>query len=400
MEEYRYLLDIAVILALTKSFSLFSRKVNMPPVVGALIAGIILGPVMLNVIEPSDTILSLAEIGVIVLMFQAGLETDIRELKRSGKAAMVIALCGVVVPLAVGAVISFMFEKNLMENIFVGVILTATSVSITVETLQDMGKLKGRVGTAILGAAIIDDILGIILLSVMTSIGKAGTVELTGVLMIIGKMALFFVISGAGGIFVYKFFRRMSTMIVNNEQVHRRRVPVLALAFCLFLAFLAELFGIADITGAYLAGIILCRIPETYYIHRKVECISYMLITPIFFASIGLKVEVAGMTQTMIIFTVLISIAAVLTKIIGCGIGAKVCKYSYKESLKIGAGMVCRGEVALIVAQKGIHVGLLREEMFAPMVIMVLVTTLLAPILLKLFFSEWFRGLTYRTGKR
>ena len=199
MEEYRYLLDIAVILALTKSFSLFSRKVNMPPVVGALIAGIILGPVMLNVIEPSDTILSLAEIGVIVLMFQAGLETDIRELKRSGKAAMVIALCGVVVPLAVGAVIS---------------------VSITVETLQDMGKLKGRVGTAILGAAIIDDILGIILLSVMTSIGKAGTVELTGVLMIIGKMALFFVISGAGGIFVYKFFRRMSTMKVNNEQVH------------------------------------------------------------------------------------------------------------------------------------------------------------------------------------
>ena len=397
MEEYRYLLDIAVILALTKSFSLFSRKVNMPPVVGALIAGIILGPVMLNVIEPSDTILSLAEIGVIVLMFQAGLETDIRELKRSGKAAMVIALCGVVVPLAV---ISFMFEKNLMENIFVGVILTATSVSITVETLQDMGKLKGRVGTAILGAAIIDDILGIILLSVMTSIGKAGTVELTGVLMIIGKMALFFVISGAGGIFVYKFFRRMSTMKVNNEQVHRRRVPVLALAFCLFLAFLAELFGIADITGAYLAGIILCRIPETYYIHRKVECISYMLITPIFFASIGLKVEVAGMTQTMIIFTVLISIAAVLTKIIGCGIGAKVCKYSYKESLKIGAGMVCRGEVALIVAQKGIHVGLLREEMFAPMVIMVLVTTLLAPILLKLFFSEWFSGLTYRTGKR
>ena len=141
MEEYRYLLDIAVILVLTKSFSLFSRKVNMPPVVGALIAGIILGPVMLNVIKPSDTILSLAEIGVIVLMFQAGLETDIRELKRSGKAAMVIALCGVVVPLAVGAVISFMFEKNLMENIFVGVILTATSVSITVETLQDMGKL-------------------------------------------------------------------------------------------------------------------------------------------------------------------------------------------------------------------------------------------------------------------
>ena len=168
MEEYKFLLDIAIILAMTKSFSLVSKKFNMPPVVGALIAGIILGPVVLNVVSPSDSVLNLAEVGVVVLMFQAGLETDIDELKKSGIPAFVIALCGVLIPLIMGAVLSVIYGNNIMESIFIGVILTATSVSITVEALQDMGHLKGRVGTAILGAAIIDDILGIVLLSIMT----------------------------------------------------------------------------------------------------------------------------------------------------------------------------------------------------------------------------------------
>ena len=173
MEEYKFLLDIAIILAMTKSFSLVSKKFNMPPVVGALIAGIILGPVVLNVVSPSDSVLNLAEVGVVVLMFQAGLETDIDELKKCGIPAFVIALCGVLIPLIMGAVLSVIYGNNIMESIFIGVILTATSVSITVEALQDMGHLKGRVGTAILGAAIIDDILGIVLLSIMTSLGGA-----------------------------------------------------------------------------------------------------------------------------------------------------------------------------------------------------------------------------------
>ena len=169
MEEYKFLLDIAIILAMTKAFSLVSKKFNMPPVVGALIAGIILGPVVLNIVDPSDSILNLAEVGVVVLMFQAGLETDIDELKKSGIPAFVIALCGVLVPLVMGAALSLAYGRNMLESIFIGVILTATSVSITVEALQDMGHLKGRVGTAILGAAIIDDILGIVLLSIRIS---------------------------------------------------------------------------------------------------------------------------------------------------------------------------------------------------------------------------------------
>lgn len=387
MEEYKFLLDLAIILAMTKSFSLVSRKFNMPPVVGALLAGILLGPVVLNLVEPSDSILNLAEVGVVVLMFEAGLETDLDELKKSGFPAFVIALCGVVVPLIGGSALALVYGTKILEALFIGVILTATSVSITVEALQDMGKLKGRVGTAILGAAIIDDILGIVLLSMMTSIGGAGGFQIQSVLWILVKMAAFFVISGIGGIGVKKFFEWMSTYKDPEIERHRRRVPVLALSFCLALAFLAEVFGIADITGAYLAGIILCRLPERFYIHRKIEVLSYMFITPVFFASIGLNVKIHGMGQSLILFTVVLSVIAVLSKMIGCGAGAMLCKYGKRESLQIGAGMVCRGEVALIVAQKGIAVGLLSEAFFAPVVLMVLVTTLLAPVLLKVLFA-------------
>ena len=370
MEEYKFLLDIAIILAMTKSFSLVSKKFNMPPVVGALIAGIILGPVVLNVVSPSDSVLNLAEVGVVVLMFQAGLETDIDELKKSGIPAFVIALCGVLIPLIMGAV------------------LTATSVSITVEALQDMGHLKGRVGTAILGAAIIDDILGIVLLSIMTSLGGASGFHIQAILKILIQMAAFFAISIIGGVGIKKFFEWLSTYKNPEIERHRRRVPVFALAFCLALAFLAEVFGIADITGAYLAGIILCRLPERFYIYNKIEVLSYMLITPVFFASIGLNVNIHGMTQTLIIFTIILCVIAVISKIAGCGFGALLCKYTKRESVQIGAGMVCRGEVALIVAQKGISVGLLSEIFFAPVVIMVLVTTLLSPIILKMLFAK------------
>ena len=382
MEEYKFLLDIAIILAMTKSFSLVSKKFNMPPVVGALIAGIILGPVFLNVVSPSDSVLNLAEVGVVVLMFQAGLETDIDELKKSGIPAFVIALCGVLIPLIMGAVLSVIYGNNIMESIFIGVILTATSVSITVEALQDMGHLKGRVGTAILGAAIIDDILGIVLLSIMTSLGGASGFHIQAILKILIQMAAFFAISIIGGVGIKKFFEWLSTYKNPEIERHRRRVPVFALAF------LAEVFGIADITGAYLAGIILCRLPERFYIYNKIEVLSYMLITPVFFASIGLNVNIHGMTQTLIIFTIILCVIAVISKIAGCGFGALLCKYTKRESVQIGAGMVCRGEVALIVAQKGISVGLLSEIFFAPVVIMVLVTTLLLPIILKMLFAK------------
>ena len=382
MAEYTYLLDIAIILAVTKTLSLFSKKINLPAVVGSLLAGIILGPVLLNIIQPSETITNLAELGVIVLMFEASLETDLKELKKSGLAAFVIALLGVLVPLMIGAIVMYVYDKNMMQAIFGGTILTATSVSITVDTLQEMGKLKGRAGTAILGAAIIDDILGILLLSLITSIGGSGSMHLGSILFVLFKMAAFFVLALVSGCLIYRFFQ---WLLPKNEE-RKRRIPVFAFAYCLILAYISELFGIADITGAYLAGVVLCSLSQSDYIHSKVEVVSYMLITPLFFASIGLKVNVDGMTKDIILFTIIISIAAVLTKILGCGLGAKIMHYTNNEALQIGMGMVCRGEVALIVANKGMKANLMDERFFSPMVIMVVVTTLVTPILLKLAF--------------
>ena len=215
MAEYTYLLDIAIILAVTKTLSLFSKKINLPAVVGSLLAGIILGPVLLNIIQPSETITNLAELGVIVLMFEAGLETDLKELKKSGLAAFVIALLGVLVPLMIGAIVMYVYDKNMMQAIFGGTILTATSVSITVDTLQEMGKLKGRAGTAILGAAIIDDILGILLLSLITSIGGSGSMHLGSILFVLFKMAAFFVLALVSGCLIYRFFQ---WLLPKNEE--------------------------------------------------------------------------------------------------------------------------------------------------------------------------------------
>ncbi len=393
MEEVKYLLDIGVILIITKALGIISRKFSLPPVVGALLAGIFLGPVCLNLVQPNDTISALAEIGVIVLMFEAGLETDMKELKRSGFASLIIAVLGVITPLILGYIVAGSMTTEILQRIFVGVILTATSVSITVETLQDMGKLKTSAGTAILGAAIIDDILGILLLSIITSVGESGSTDAISVLGVFGKMIVFFVLALLSGMLVFRFFQYLLKGL--NEE-HKRRIPVFAFAFCLLSAYVSELFGIADITGAYIAGIVLCNLSQNDYIKTKVEVVSYMLCTPIFFASIGIKTDLSGLTSSAFSFTILICIVAILSKVIGCGLGAKLCHYSNKESLQIGVGMISRGEVALIVANKGIKSGLMDERLFAPMIVMVIVTTLLTPILLKFVFSE---RMEYRKDK-
>lgn len=393
MEEVKYLLDIGVILIITKALGIISRKFSLPPVVGALLAGIFLGPVCLNLVQPNDTISALAEIGVIVLMFEAGLETDMKELKRSGFASLIIAVLGVITPLILGYIVAGSMTTEILQRIFVGVILTATSVSITVETLQDMGKLKTSAGTAILGAAIIDDILGILLLSIITSVGESGSTDAISVLGVFGKMIVFFVLALISGMLVFRFFQYLLKGL--NEE-HKRRIPVFAFAFCLLSAYVSELFGIADITGAYIAGIVLCNLSQNDYIKTKVEVVSYMLCTPIFFASIGIKTDLSGLTSSAFSFTILICVVAILSKIIGCGLGAKLCHYSNKESLQIGIGMISRGEVALIVANKGIKSGLMDERLFAPMIVMVIVTTLLTPILLKFVFSE---RMEYRKDK-
>lgn len=390
MLSYEFLFDIALILMSTKLLGLLTKKIQLPQVVGALLAGLILGPACLNILHETDFILQLSELGVIVLMFTAGLETDMKELKKTGKASIIIALLGMIVPLIGGFIIASFFNKNgisdasapiILQNIFIGIILTATSVSITVETLKELGKLSTRAGNAILGAAIIDDILGVIALTVVTSATNTD-VSIGLVLM---KIVLFFVIGGVGGFIFSKYMNK--SMALHNMDL--RRFVILSFVFCLLLSFAAEhFFGVADITGAFMAGLVLSNAPRKHYVMARFETTAYMLLSPIFFASIGIKVVIPEMTSALITFSGILIVVAILTKIVGCGLGAKLCRYTNAEALQIGTGMVSRGEVALIVASKGSAFGLMGSVFFGPIVIMVVVTTIITPILLKLVFSS------------
>ncbi|MDF2537394.1 MAG: transporter, monovalent cation:proton antiporter-2 family [Herbinix sp.] len=392
METYKFLMDLALILLSTKVLGILSKRFNMPQVVGALLAGLLLGPAVFNILNETEFILALSEVGVIVLMFTAGLESDISELKKTGKSSLIIAVLGVVVPLIGGFGIAYLFNKPgiiesdvstslLLQNIFIGVILTATSVSITVETLKEMGKLSTSVGNAILGAAIIDDILGIVILTIITSTADS-SVNVSVVLL---KILAFFVFSGVVGFLFYKTFKKITEIY----QRDMRRFVILAFVFCLLMAYCSEvIFGVADITGAYIAGLILSNSKHSKYVTTKFETLSYVLLSPIFFASIGLKVTLPKMSVAIIVFSVLLVVIAILTKIFGCGIGAKLCSFTNKESVQVGCGMVSRGEVALIVASKGASVGLMSSMIFGPIIIVVVATTIVAPILLKFAFQS------------
>lgn len=383
--EYGYLLDLALILVSTKLLGMLTRKIQMPQVVGALLAGLILGPACLGWLHESDFISSVSELGVIVLMFSAGLETDIKELKKCGLASTVIAIVGVIVPLLGGWAVAHFFnhtgsENTMLQNIFIGVILTATSVSITVETLKELGKLSTHTGNAILGAALIDDVLGIIALTIITSCADP-SISLTVVLL---KILAFFAFCGVVAVIFIKFVRPW----MNSYKKDLRRFSVLSFMFCLLMAYVSERwFGVSDITGAFVAGLLLSGTKRTAYTISRFDTISFMLLSPVFFASVGLKVTVSSMNSTILLFTLFILIVAILSKVVGCGVGAKVCGYTNLQSAKIGIGMISRGEVALIVASKGAALGLMVDDFFAPIIIVVVVTTIITPILLKLAYK-------------
>ncbi|MEG1068424.1 MAG: cation:proton antiporter [Anaerovoracaceae bacterium] len=385
MENYNFLISVAIIILSTKFLGGISEKVNMPQVVGALVAGVILGPSVLGFVTETDFISMTSEIGVILLMFMAGLDTDMDEIKQNSVSLLVIAGFGVIVPL-IGGFVAYYYYFNvdssdfnqILQAVFMGVILTATSVSITVEALREMGKLNGRVGSAILGAAVIDDIIGIIILTIVTSL-KDSSVSIIFILFkVIGYCILMAII--AFGI------KKMSSFIDLIKD--KRRVSIYVFASCMIIAYVSEeFFGIADITGAYLLGLFLSKLEVKPDIAKKMTVPAYLFFSPIFFASIGIKTEISGMTTNLLIFSLLILVIAILSKVIGCSIGARLCKYTPSESFHIGIGMISRGEVALIVAQKGYNLGLLHSALFSPVVLVVIVTTMVTPILLKKFMK-------------
>ena len=387
MESYDFLLSLAVILLATKAMGVLSERVHMPQVVGALVAGVLLGPSVFGFVSETDFLVKTSEIGVIMLMFLAGLDTDLVELKKTGFASFIIAVIGAALPLIGGTICYEIFFRDVVDPmdflkaLFIGVVLTATSVSITVETLREMGKLKGKVGTAVLGAAVIDDILGIIVLTVITGFADPSVKPIR----VMGNIVLFFVFIAIIGIIFYKAFQKMDIIWANH-----RRLAIVSLAFCFVMSYVAEVFfGIADITGAYFAGIILCNILDLReYVAKKINIMNYMFFAPVFFSSIGIKTNLEGFNSEIALFSAVLLIIAILTKVVGCGLGAKMFKFTNHEALAVGVGMISRGEVALIVAQKGAAAGLINTNLFPAIVLVVVVTTLVTPILLKLVMSR------------
>lgn len=387
MESFIIFRDLAIIIIFAKAFGIIARKLKAPSVVGEILAGLVIGPSILGLVEPSQFLVTMAEIGVVLMMFSAGLETNLKELLKTGPIALMIACCGVFIPLLGGALLymgfygaSPMGSTEFYKAVFIGVIMTATSVSITVQSLKEMGKLKGKVGTTILSSAIIDDVIGIIVLTFV--IGFENPDSNPGKVVI--STILFFILAIVVGFVLYKIFNKL-----DKRYPHTRRIPILSVGLCFALAYIAEVvFGIADITGAYVAGIILCSIKDHEYIEEKVDINSYMIFGPIFFTGIGLKTSFDSLNTEILLFSVGFVLVALITKIIGCGIMARICKFNSHDSLKIGIGMMTRGEVALIVSQKGLSVGLLDPIYFTAVILLIIVSSISTPILLKVLYSK------------
>lgn len=387
MEAYNVFKDLAIIIVFAKFFGLLARKLKAPQVVGEIVAGLIIGPSVLGLVQQTDFLMEMAEIGVVLLMFSAGLGTDLKELMKTGPKAFLIACAGVFVPLLGGALLYMGFygaapwgSEGFYQAVFVGVILTATSVSITVQSLKEMGKLKGKVGTTILSAAIIDDVIGIIVLTFVIGFKNPDSNPARVVL----NTVLFFLFAIVVGIIIYKVFK-----LVDSRYPHTRRIPIIGLALCLAFAYIAEkFFGIADITGAYVAGIILCSIQDSEYIAEKMDINSYMLFGPIFFASIGLKTNIDNVTGSILIFSLCFVLVGLTAKIVGCGLMSRLCGFKGMDCLKIGVGMMTRGEVALIVSQKGLSVGLLSPVYFTSVILLIIVSSISTPIILKILYAK------------
>ena len=426
MEVYELLLPLALILFLSKLLGLGAQKIGMPAVIGMLFAGILISLIKyFPGVEPGNAVYELffssemlegysflAKIGVVLIMFSAGMGTNLKQIKSTGKSAVVITTLGVIVPMVLGFFVAFLFdyftdidlilggsdgvkgEVNLLSDVFYGAILTATSVSITVATLKELDKLNTPVGTAIISAAVIDDIIGIVILSVLTGLnssadggsqGVMGTWFNAGPVLVCIKIVLFFVFAIGVGLLARKLFQWLG-----QKYAHHRRNPIFAVALGFFYAYIAEkLFGVADITGAYIAGILLCDMEETGYEEQKVDNLSYMLFTPIFFANIGISnINFGSFGGIWLAFGACYVVAALAGKLIGCGAGGLLCKYSLPDSAKIGLGMMVRAEVVLVCAQKGIDSGLVSRDVLSYVCLIIIISSLLAPLFLKLLYKK------------
>lgn len=392
MTEFLQLaLALVILIAAAKLGGYISLRLGQPSVLGELIAGLILGPSVLDLLHHTpftsqhldETIALMAEMGVLLLMFLAGLELHIKDLVKSGRVAALAGTLGVLFPVVMGFAVGRLFGMATLPAVFIGLVLAATSVSISAQTLMELKVLRSRVGVGLLGAAVFDDVLVILGLSVLLAltIDGGGLAEVGLVLL---RMTLFLLAASAVGVLILpRLSRRIDKLPISQGLV------AFALVTLLLFAWAAEALGsMAAITGAFLAGLFLSRSPLRDRIQASVSVIAYGFFVPIFFISVGLVADthmLLGQGMWLIIAMVLV---AIVSKIAGAGLGARLAGFTNRESLQLGVGMMSRGEVGLIVATLGVSQGLLSGQVFAGVVGVVVVTTLLTPPALRFLFTR------------
>jgi len=389
------ILALIIIITGAKAGGWLANRLRQPAVLGELVTGLLLGPSVLDLMgwpiltnphEPhllTETVFQLAELGVVCLMFLAGLEIDAREMRRAGRVATLAGVSGVVAPLALGWLVALPFGYRGNAAIFVGIILTATSVSISAQTLLELGVLRRREGLALLGAAVIDDVLVILLLSMFTALA-GGEASSGAVLNVLLKMVAYLSLAMLAGVFLLP---RLAEWV--SRQSISEGLAALVLVIALAFAWSAEVVGgLAAITGAFIAGVGFGRSHLRDEIERAMRTITYAFLVPIFFVSIGLKTNARLLAGPDILFALALVVVAVLSKVLGSGLGARLGGFTNWEALRVGTGMVSRGEVGLIVASVGVSAGLIKTELFSVVTFIVLVTTLITPLLLRLTFAN------------
>jgi monovalent cation:proton antiporter-2 (CPA2) family protein len=374
-----FFLQLLIILLATKLAGDISARLGQPTVLGKLIIGIIIGPAVLGWIPNSEIIHELSQLGILLLMFIAGLETDLGDLKKHRNSSIAVAIGGLIFPLIGGYGTGLLFGMNQEHALFLGLLLAATSVSISVQTLKELGQLKSRESTTILGAALVDDIFVVITLAIMMGFLTGSEVNIG---MVIGEKVLFFMlIVGLGWKFVPWVLNKLASFRVTES------IMSAGLLICLFFAYIAEFLGVSGMIGAFAAGVAISRTKYKKEIEHKIEPIAYTIFVPIFFVSIGLSVSFEGVGKHLW-FIIVASLIAIFTKWIGAGLGAKLTGFSTRSALGIGAGMISRGEVALILVFIGLESQLLERTYLTSVLIVVIVTSLITPPLLKVLFRK------------
>lgn len=374
-----FLGTLSLVLITTALAGHFSRRLGIPAVIGQLLVGIILGPAVLGWVTNDHFMHYFAEIGVIILMFIAGLESDLELLKKYLKPAVSVALFGVGVPILVVFLFGHLFGFDFHHALFLGVIFAATSVSISVEVLKELKKIDTKEGTTILGAAVIDDIMAVLILSTLVSVFSESSAngQASSLWLSFGMQALYFV----GVFFVFRWIAP-HLMRFSQHLTIPSSVILVSLVLCLGMAYLADLVGLSGVVGSFFAGVAIAQTPCKKEVDSNIEPIGYAVFIPMFFVSIGLNMTFDGFLNDLI-FIIPLTILALLTKWIGCGFGAKLLGMDVHSANIIGAGMVSRGEMALIIAQIGYSAKLLPEQYYSGVIVTIILTTLLAPFMLK-----------------